>query len=272
MIAAKDLIAQFQKALDEKWGYIWGTHGSLWTAAKQKASTREMTVKYGAQWIGHTVSDCSGMFYWAFRQLGGYMYHGSNTMWNKYCTAQGELKNGNRADGKPLKPGTAVFQKKTSGGTTTRSHVGLYIGAGTVIEAHGTRAGVITSKVSGWAEWGELKGVDYSGVEDEPGTGSSSGTSGNTQDSSDLPYGPPAPASAPSVASALLRGACIVDVPNDGTVNLRSAKTTGSGKITTIREGETVNVLSDDGTWSEVEYTVVRKGFVMSKYLRAKDN
>jgi cell wall-associated NlpC family hydrolase len=90
---------------------------------------------YGAKWIGKWVTDCSGLFYWAFKELGGYMYHGSNTMWDKYCTAQGNLSSGARTDGQTLKPGTAVFTLKSGG---NRSHVGLYIGNGKVIEASGT--------------------------------------------------------------------------------------------------------------------------------------
>ena len=79
-----------------------------------------------------------------------------------------DLSNGNRTDGQPLKPGTAVFKKKkaTSGQKSYNGynyhHVGLYIGDGTVIEAKGTINGVVTSKVSTWNAWGELKGVDYS--------------------------------------------------------------------------------------------------------------
>ena len=165
MIKAKDIIALFQKALDEKWGYIWGQSGSLWTEARQKAATREQTVKYGAKWIGHYVADCSGMFSWAFRKLGGYMYHGSNTMWKSYMTAKGALSKGRRTDGQELKPGTAVF--KNSG--TNYYHVGLYIGNGMVIEARGTSSGVVTSAVSAWTAWGEMKGVDYSDVaSDDP--------------------------------------------------------------------------------------------------------
>ena len=160
MIQAKDLIALFQKALDEKWGYIYGQAGSLWTEAKQKAATREQTVKYGRKWIGHYVADCSGMFSWAFKKLGGYMYHGSNTMWKSYMTAKGALAKGKRTDGQELKPGTAVY--KNSG--TNYYHVGLYIGNGTVIEAKGTSYGVVTSAISTWTAWGEMKGVDYSGV------------------------------------------------------------------------------------------------------------
>lgn len=167
MISTQALIEKFKYALDNDCGYIWGTAGIMWTAAKQAQlekttdADRKSGRLYGAKWIGHMVADCSGLFSWAFKQLGGYMYHGSNTMWNKYCTAKGELKNGKRTDGKELKPGTAIFTHNTS--TDVRGHVGLYIGDGWVIEASGTINGVIKTKItiSKWVEWGELKGVDY---------------------------------------------------------------------------------------------------------------
>ena len=170
MITTTDLIAKFQYALDNKWGYIWGTAGVMWTQARQDAlnkttdSDRAMSRKYGKKWIGHMVADCSGLFTWAFKQLGGTMYHGSNTMWDKYCTAKGKLINGVRDDGAELQPGTAVFTYNKN--TKKRGHVGLYIGNGLVIEAAGTQEGVITSKVTGkWTEWGELVGVSYNGGE-----------------------------------------------------------------------------------------------------------
>ena len=171
MIKPSDLIALFKQALTNKWGYIWGAYGQTWTAAKQRAATREMTVKYGSKWIGHRVADCSGLVYWAFKQLGGKIYHGSHTQYVSYTTARGDLKNGARTDGQPLKPGTAVFKKKkaTAGQKSYNGynyhHVGLYIGEGTVIEAKGTINGVVTSKVSTWNAWGELKGVDYSNTD-----------------------------------------------------------------------------------------------------------
>ena len=48
------------------------------------------------------------------------MYHGSNTMWNKYSRAKGKLQNGRRTDGQALKPGSAVFLVKGN----DRHHVG----------------------------------------------------------------------------------------------------------------------------------------------------
>ena len=168
MITAQALTVKFEQALKEKWGYIWGTSGETWTAAKQKKlekttdSDRAQGRKYGDRWIGHRVADCSGLFSWAFRQLGGYMYHGSDTMYRKYCANKGELNKGKRTDSVTLKPGTAVFVWNGR----KYSHVGLFVGDGTVIEAMGTINGVTTSKVTAgkWTHWGELAGVNYTAV------------------------------------------------------------------------------------------------------------
>ena len=168
MITVNALIEKFRYALNNKWGYIWGTAGEKWTAAKQKElekttdGDRAQGRAYGSKWIGHTVADCSGLFSWAFKQLGGYMYHGSDTMYRKYCNYKGELKKGKRTDGATLKPGTAVFVWNGK----KYSHVGLFVGGETVIEAMGTQNGVTTSKVTAgkWTHWGELEGVDYSGA------------------------------------------------------------------------------------------------------------
>lgn len=243
MIRASDLVGKFVYAYGDRWGYIWGATGQIWTQAKQDAATREMTVKYGQKWVGRHVVDCSGMFTWAFKLLGGYMYHGSNTMWNKYCVNQGDLVNGQRSDGAQLLPGTAVFKKKKLSTGLNRHHVGLYIGNGEVIEAKGTQSGVVISKVTDWPEWGELKGVDYSDAGDQE---------------------------TPAEQETEMQGQCVVDVPNDGTVNFR-AKPSLSGKVLKqLREGTEVAVVSDDGEWCEVEYTTVTTGYIMSKFLREK--
>ena len=185
MIYAVDLIECFKKSLAENWGYIWGTAGIKWTDARQKAKVAYMVktygedwknkkaakdnnsynaALYGAKWVGHTVADCSGLFSYWFAVLGGYMYHGSNTMYNKYCTSKGALSKGKRTDGKELKPGTAVFTYNEE--KKNRGHVGLFIGGGYVIEASGTKAGVIKSKItdSKWKYWGELKNVSFDGI------------------------------------------------------------------------------------------------------------
>lgn len=160
MIKALDLVEAFRIPLAEKWGYIWGKRGQVWTQANQNAATRDMTVKYGQQWVGRKVADCSGMFVWAYKRFGKFIYHGSDTIWRKYTSMTG------RVEGTlSIRPGTAVFME-TDG---KRTHIGLYVGdgkygTGTVIEAQGTRAGVVESDISRWDEWGMLTDVDYEGV------------------------------------------------------------------------------------------------------------
>ena len=236
MIPTSALIDKFQQALNDKWGYIWGTAGVKWTQAKQDAiekttdANRAQARKYGSKWIGHTVADCSGLFYWAFKQLGGYMYHGSNTMWDKYCEHKGELKDGKRTDGKTLEPGTAVFTYNKT--TKKRGHVGLYVGNGKVIEAASTTQGVISSAVtaSKWVEWGELKGVDYSG-KPEPG---------------------------PAPGYAIVTGTKVA---------LRQDPSVKAGVILRVNTGETVKLEPEPDEWDFVSYGG-KKGWMMKKFLK----
>ena len=182
MIQASALVDKFKYALENRWGYIYGTAGVMWTQAKQtqkinymkanfgdnwqknadaKNNKYYMAALYGSKWIGHTVADCSGLFVWAFKELGGSIYHGSNTIWKRYCSHKGTLSKGARSDGKPIQPGTAVFLNRNG----SRHHIGLYVGGDTCIEAKGTKAGVVTSSLSHWDELGELKDIAYDGEE-----------------------------------------------------------------------------------------------------------
>ena len=178
MIKAVDLVEKFRYALDNHWGYIWGSSGILWTKAKQQQKIDYMVGKYGTswqknseakqdnyysaavygdKWIGHYVADCSGIFVWAFKQLNGAaIAHGSNSIYDRYCTSKGKITDEIR---KTIKPGTAVF----TGDAAKHGHIGLYVGDGKCIEASGTIAGVCVSNLSAgkWTYWGELKNVSY---------------------------------------------------------------------------------------------------------------
>ena len=245
-IKTADLIAKFQYALDNKWGYIYGKCGQVWTQAAQNAATRQQTKDYGQQWVGHRVSDCSGLFYWAFKELGGYMYHGSNTMYDKYCTSQGTFKNGQRTDGKELKPGTALFTGKEK----DHGHVGLYIGNGYVIEASGTKVGVVKTKstLTKWTFWGELKGVDYTNASVPVPTPAPAPTPTPSQ---------PTPSTPTNTKSATVIGTRLA---------LRSAPTTSATVIMRVNTGEKVELL-DDTEWVKVKYQG-KTGYMMSKFLK----
>lgn len=156
MIPIRDLVNTAMQAYEEKWGYIFGKSGQVWTQANQDAATRDMTVKYGQRWVGKRVADCSGLFVWAFKQHGGKIYHGSDTIWNKYLVPEtrgalaGEIK---------IRYGSAVFQNKDG----KRTHIGWYIGGGMVEEEKGTQSGCVLSPLATWDEFGELKDADYTG-------------------------------------------------------------------------------------------------------------
>lgn len=170
-IKASDLISKFVYALDNDWGYIWGTAGIMWTEARQRDlkkttdDNRAMSRKYGSKWIGHYVSDCSGMFVWAFAQFGLKMSHISSNIFISYCTSnKGKLTTALK---RTILPGSAVFTGETAG---KHPHVGLYIGNNEVVEAKGTINGVVKSNLTDkkWTFYGELKDVEYDGVEPSP--------------------------------------------------------------------------------------------------------
>lgn len=223
MIKASTLVAKCKIPLAEKWGYIWGAYGQVHTQKAQNSATREQTIKWGQRWVGKRVLDCSGLFYWAFKELGGYMYHGSNTMFKSYTVSSGKLSNGKRTDGKELKIGSAVFLYNTSSGY---HHVGIYIGNGNVIEAKGTYYGVVQSSVNGWTHWGELKGVDYDLT------------------NADTPVEPEKPETVLYTA---------VVTTQSGRLNVRKSPKSGS-IINRLDRNITVNVVEEKDGWMRVVY------------------
>ena len=110
----------------------------------------------------------------------------------------------------------------------------LYIGEGKVIEASSTQNGVIITEITNkkWAEWGELKGVDYDS---------------KTTPSSDEPT--------TKVGSAIV---------NATKVALRSAPSTNASILTRVDQGERVQVLSSE--WTRVTYQG-KTGYMMTKFL-----
>lgn len=162
LVSANKIVEDAINIYNQQCGYIYGSHGEIWTQAKQTAVERDpkgrpQTKDWGGQWVGRQVFDCSGLWVYIMEQNGGYVNHSSNSIWESYCVQKGKLKNGKKENGEPLKLATAVFL--TEG--TDRHHIGIYIGNGKVIEAKGTYYGVVESNVTEWDEWGEIKNVKY---------------------------------------------------------------------------------------------------------------
>ena len=147
-IPVKALYDNCEMMLAEKWGYIWGTAGVLWTEAKQKAVENEMAQKYGSRWIGHTVTDCSGVMVFIWKLYGLKIPHGSNSIRRQ---SVGPLTN-------IPQPGYAAFKVRDG----DYYHIGIVAADGkTVYESQGTIAGFVTSDASRWDWFAPFKDVVY---------------------------------------------------------------------------------------------------------------
>lgn len=240
------LISGFWRAVNDHWGYIYGMKYVVWTAAKQTDYAkryagdpdRANSIKYGSKWIGHIVTDCSGLFAKMCEELGATVAHGSNSIWNRYLSDKGTLSGGKRTDGKELIPGTAVF-------TTTgekHNHIGLYVGGGLVIEAQGAEAGCVTSLITKkkWTAWGELKCVDYSAASTSNSATSSARGGGSMPE-----------------------GKLTV---NANKVALRSGPNKSANVLTRADVGDIVTPAPDDPTWIRVTLKG-KTGYMMRKFI-----
>lgn len=229
-IPVSDLYTWLDKMFYEKWGYIWGTAGVKWTQAKQDAVENEMAQKYGSKWIGHMVTDCSGVMVYIWKQYGLKIPHGSSSM----------VKQGFIVDCGPTPhPGWAALVDKTTD-TPDNDHIGIVGEDGvTVYEAKGTQSGFVTSKVTDkkWTKFGRFKDVDYEEEEEIP---------------------------VPPVSDTYF-----ATITGDN-VRLRSGPGTNYTKVgeANLYKGNEVEVLADCGNWKFCRVVSDgRQGYVFSKYV-----
>ena len=159
-----DLVKWAQMAYDNKWGYVWGSHGNVLTANELKrleksfgshVTDKEEYIK--SHWLGRRTSDCVGLIkgYGWYDEVSGTIKYGRNEM--KDVTADGMF---NAAVEKgpistmPDIPGIAVWHQ---------GHIGVYIGNGYVIHAANTYDGVIKTPItsSGWTHWLKVPYINY---------------------------------------------------------------------------------------------------------------
>lgn len=152
--------------LTPKAGYIWGTAGVRWTAARQqslvnkynsnpkKYSDLKLSVQIGSKWIGHDVWDCSGLTSERAKKLGLDYHHGSNSSWKYDCEHKGRLVMGMK-----LPRGAWVY----TGTDSSKPHIGTVVDDDWVVEAQGTKAGVVKTRISNskWKYWGLGKGMVF---------------------------------------------------------------------------------------------------------------
>jgi len=130
------LVEHVQKALNEKWGYVWGTFGNVLTQKLFNDKLAQYPEGVGnykdfilTHWLNRRTADCVGL-------IKSYIWwNGNNPVYSSATDVSADSMH-DRAVEKglistmPDIPGICVWHK---------GHIGVYIGDGQVIEAHGTK-------------------------------------------------------------------------------------------------------------------------------------
>jgi hypothetical protein len=159
-----DLAAYAEQAFEAGWGYVWGTYGDVLTDSLFSYKLEQYPDGVGSyedfirrNWLGGRTADCVGL-------IKGYGWLDPDTLEIEYGTngmpdvgADG-MYNSAAVSGSmntmPDVPGIAVWKS---------GHIGIYIGNGKVIEAMGTKYGVVKTNLAdrSWSAWLEIPYINY---------------------------------------------------------------------------------------------------------------
>ena len=161
---AADLVQYAIHAYEEHWGYVWGTFGHVLTESLFEAKLAQYPDALAGNadfirqtWVGGRTTDCVGLikgYGWLDAETEEIVYNtngmpdiSANEMYHS-ATVSGTI------DTIPETPGLAVWHD---------GHIGVYIGNGEVVEAMGTRYGVVKTKLEGarWTHWLKIPYISY---------------------------------------------------------------------------------------------------------------
>lgn len=159
-----DLVTYAIHAWESGWGYVWGTFGSVLTESLFEYKLEQYPDGVGnyedfirENWLGGRTTDCVGLikgYGWLDTDTftidygtNGMPDMGADQMYNN-ATVKGDIST------MPDIPGLAVWHK---------GHIGVYIGNGEVIEAMGTKYGVVKTKLAdrSFTAWLEVPYISY---------------------------------------------------------------------------------------------------------------
>ena len=194
--------------------------------------------------------DCSGLFVKAYRDQGASIYHGSNTIYRKYCSEKGKLTSVSQ-----LRPGMAVFKwnantpEKFDDGLGDFQHIGLVTSVNPLRIVHASSAaGCVTTdtKLGKWAYWGWLKDVAKT---------------------DSLPPTPDEPTEGDEEPMAEF---ATVIADSGSTVNMRTKAKSTAALVERVPLGARVEILGTCGSWTKVKFGS-RTGYMMSQFLTAEE-
>jgi len=159
-----DLVTYAENAWENGWGYVWGTYGSVLTDSQFASKLAQYPDGVGSyedfireNWLGRRTTDCVGLIKgYGWLDISdmsiGYAINGMPDVGADQMYANATVK-GDMSSMLDT-PGLAVWHS---------GHIGVYIGNGEVIEAMGTKYGVVKTKLSerSWTAWLEVPYINY---------------------------------------------------------------------------------------------------------------
>lgn len=164
------LVQHAQKALSEKWWYVWGTFGNVLTESLLESKAKQYPTYNGGtnkaihrKHLGQIACDCVGL-------IKGYCMWDDKTD-NPVYRADLDYNTGMMYNAAKVKGPIGTIPDRAGICVYMQGHVGVYIGNGWVIECAGGR-GAIRTPLSGsgatrWTAWFECPFIDYTAKEVE---------------------------------------------------------------------------------------------------------
>lgn len=159
-----DLVKWAVHAQESKWGYVYGTYGSVLDETLLTGKISQYLDEVGSyedfirqHWLGKRTADCVGLIkgYSWYNTETAHMEIGANGMPDIGANAMFEnASEKGTIDTTPEIPGLAVWHE---------GHIGVYIGNGEVVQAANTKTGVIRTPIgqSGWTHWLKIPYIQY---------------------------------------------------------------------------------------------------------------
>lgn len=216
-------------------GYIYGATGWMCSLArreqqaKQYPEYRENILNGGAKWDGKTCWDCATFTRACAKAGGATLPSGATSQWRSGAWgAKGTIDQ--------LPEGAVAMLYRQKG--EIMQHTGLYLGDGTVIDARGTKYGVVhqTRDKYAWTHYAIPKG--WGGTEEEKGEDET-------------------------------MQVMVVTADSGSTVNLRTRPDKAAPVLAKVPIGETVQMLNVEDGWATVQRDGVT-GYMMAQYLMAQ--
>lgn len=159
-----DLVQWAIGAEKAHWGYVYGTYGTVLSKKIFEEKLAQYPNEVGSYedfiqetWLGGRTADCVGLIkgYSWYDPVGKTIMIGTNGMPDISADAMFEnTAEKGSIDTIPELPGLAVWQP---------GHIGVYIGNGEVIEAMGTKYGVVRTQLTDgrWTHWLKIPYISY---------------------------------------------------------------------------------------------------------------